>query len=377
MIDFDRLRRWPDVEAPELMAHDATDRLLLDTAEEALVAHPDDVVVIGDRYGALALGTADLVGDRPLRVHQDSLSGELALAANADRLDRPVTWSHHGLDADLLAGARTVLLQLPRGLDALDEIAEQVAAHAHPDVRLVAGGRVKHMTTAMNDVLRRHFGEVTAGLARQKSRVLTATAPHPGAAYTWPKASRHGELVVVAHGAAFAGAAIDIGTRSLLTALDRVRTGPRPGGVDVVDLGCGTGVLAASYALAHPEARVVATDQSWAAVESARATTAASGVADRVRVTRDDAGASLPEASADLVLLNPPFHVGATVHTGIAHKLFVAAARLLRPGGELWCVWNSPLGYRPGLERTVGPTVQVSRDAKFTVTRSTRRAPTA
>jgi 16S rRNA (guanine1207-N2)-methyltransferase len=373
VIDFDRLRRWPDVEAPGLLAHDATDRLLLDTAEEALVAHPDDVVVIGDRYGALALGTADLVGDRPLRVHQDSISGELALAANADRLARPVTWSQHGLDADLLAGARTVLLQLPRGLDALDEIAEQVAAHAHPDVRLVAGGRVKHMTTAMNHVLRRHFGEVAAGLARQKSRVLTATAPHPGAAGTWPKASRQGELVVVAHGAAFAGAAIDIGTRSLLAVLDRVG----PDRVDVVDLGCGTGVLAASYALAHPEARVVATDQSWAAVESARATTAASGVADRVRVTRDDAGASLPEASADLVLLNPPFHVGATVHTGIAHKLFVAAARLLRPGGELWCVWNSPLGYRPDLERTVGPTVQVSRDAKFTVTRSTRRAPTA
>ncbi|MET4053255.1 16S rRNA (guanine1207-N2)-methyltransferase [Frigoribacterium sp. PvP054] len=372
MIDFDRLRRWPDVEAPELVAHDATDRLLLDTAREALVSRSDDVVVIGDRYGALTLGTAELVGGHPVRVHQDSLSGELALAANAERLELPVTWSHHGLDADLLAGARTVLLQLPRGLDALDEIAEQVAAHAHPGVRLVAGGRVKHMTLAMNDVLRRHFGEVTAGLARQKSRVLTATSPRPGAQRTWPKASEHGELVVVAHGAAFAGSTIDIGTRRLLAVLDRV--GPER--LDVVDLGCGTGVLAASFALAHPEARVVATDQSWAAVESARATTAATGVAERVRVSRDDAGASLPAASADLVLLNPPFHVGATVHAGIAHKLFVAAARLLRPGGELWCVWNSPLGYRPDLERTVGPTEQVSRDAKFTVTRSTRRAPT-
>jgi 16S rRNA (guanine1207-N2)-methyltransferase len=369
VIDFEQLRRWPDIEAPELVAHDATDRLLLDTADEALAAHPEAVAVIGDRYGALTLGVAALLPGAHVRVHQDALSGERALDANAGRLGVATTWSHHGLDAGLLDGARTVLLQLPRGLDALDEIAGSIARHAHPDVRVLAGGRVKHMTLAMNDVLARHFGEVTAGLARQKSRVVTATTPTPGGAPGWPRTSRHGDVVIVAHGAAFAGTSIDVGTRALLAVLDRVALDAR----DVVDLGCGTGVLAASFALARPGARVVATDQSWAAVESARATTRATGVADRVSVSRDDAGSSLPEASADVVLLNPPFHVGATVHTAIAHKLFEAAARLLRPGGELWCVWNSPLGHRPVLERVVGSTTQVARDPRFTVTRSIRR----
>jgi len=46
---------------------------------------------------------------------------------------------------------------------------------------------------------------------------------------------------------------------------------------------------------------------------------------------------------------------------------------VLRPGGELWCVWNSGMRYRGDLERLVGPTRQVARDAKFTVTVSTRR----
>lgn len=369
MIDFEQLRRWPDIEAPELVAHDATDRLLLDTADEALTAHPEAVTVIGDRYGALTLGVAALSPGTPVRVHQDALSGERALDANAGRLGVTATWTHHGLDEALLEGARTVLVQLPRGLDALDEIAGSIARYAHPDVRVLAGGRVKHMTLAMNDVLARHFGEVTAGLSRQKSRVLTATTPTPGGALGWPRTSRHGDVVVVAHGAAFAGTSIDVGTRALLAVLDRAAPEAR----DVVDLGCGTGVLAASFALARPHARVVATDQSWAAVESARDTMTATGVADRVVVSRDDAGSSLPEASADVVLLNPPFHVGATVHTAIAHKLFEAAARLLRPGGELWCVWNSPLGHRPVLERVVGPTTQVARDRRFTVTRSVRR----
>ena len=79
----------------------------------------------------------------------------------------------------------------------------------------------------------------------------------------------------------------------------------------------------------------------------------------------------LPDASERLVVLNPPFHSDAAVHTGIATHLFAEAARVLEPGGELWCVWNSHLRYRPLLERIVGPTRQVARNAKFTVTAST------
>ena len=41
---------------------------------------------------------------------------------------------------------------------------------------------------------------------------------------------------------------------------------------------------------------------------------------------------TLPDASADLVLLNPPFHLGASVHAGAGIKLFEAAARVLAPG---------------------------------------------
>jgi 16S rRNA (guanine1207-N2)-methyltransferase len=35
-------------------------------------------------------------------------------------------------------------------------------------------------------------------------------------------------------------------------------------------------------------------------------------------------------------------------------------------------VWNSPQRYRPALDRLVGPTRQIARNAKFTVTVSTR-----
>jgi len=117
----------------------------------------------------------------------------------------------------------------------------------------------------------------------------------------------------------------------------------------------------------------VSSDPSASAVASARATMRANGVEHRVRVERTDGLEGRPDASASLITLNPPFHSGAAVTDQIAPRLFADAARVLRPGGELWCVWNSPLRYRTALERLVGPTRQVARDPRFTVTVTTPR----
>lgn len=360
-LDLSQLRRWPDVEAAELQAFDATDELLLQELGG------DDLVVIGDRYGALTLG-ALAAGATGVRTHQDGRSGELALQANASRTGLG-GYASLPLGEELLTGARLVLLQLPRGLDALDEVAGAIARWAHPSVRLVAGGRVKHMSLAQNEVLRRHFDAVEAGLAQRKSRLLRASGPRPSPS-AWPRRSRVGklDLEVVAHGAAFGGTALDPGSRLLLQHLDRL---PEAG--TAVDLGCGTGLLAAALARRAPGLRVVATDQSAAAVDSARATAAANGLA--LEVVRADAMSAFDDAAVDLVLLNPPFHIGATVHAGIARKLIADAARALRPGGVLWTVWNSHLQYAPDLRRLVGPTEQVARDRRFTVTRSVRALP--
>jgi len=371
---FDRLRRYPDVEADNLFAVDASDRLILDEAAEALaLAAPGEVVVIEDRYGALTLGAAH-GGARGVRVHQDVLSGELALAHNATDAGLSAAFRSLGLTEELVAGARVVLLQLPRSLSALDEIAAVIARHAAPDVTVLAGGRIKHMAPAMNGVLARHFARVDVSPARQKSRVLIASGPisptEPGSDPDWPRSQHHDDLdiTVCAHGAAFAGTTVDIGTRYLLEFLDRMKPGART----AIDLGCGTGVLAAGLALHRTDLTVIASDQSAAAVASAGATMIANSVADRVSVIRDDALASRPDASAELILLNPPFHIGSSVHAGIALKLFDDAARVLAPGGELWTVWNTHLGYRSALTRIVGPTHQVGRNTKFTVTVSTR-----
>lgn len=374
-VDFDALRRHPDLEAPGLVAADAADRLILDEAAGALAeagSEPGAVVVIDDAYGALALGAVD-AGARGVRVHQDPVTGERALAANAERLGVPAADRPRSLPfgPELVAGARVVLLRLPRSLDRLDEVAQLVAAHAAPDVRVIAGGRIKHMSLAMNDVLGRWFARVDVSHARQKSRVLHAS----GLGTRPPADPRPAEsfddelgLTIVARGGVFAGTSIDIGTRFLLGVLDQAV----PDAASAVDLACGSGVVAAWLARERPGLVVRASDRSAAAVASAALTAAANGFADRVHVTQADGLEHLPDASERLVVLNPPFHSDAAVHTGIAGHLFAEAARVLEPGGELWCVWNSHLRYRPLLERIVGPTRQVARNPKFTVTASVR-----
>lgn len=381
---------------------DGTDRLLLhEAADDLRAAHgahegrerhgrrerPSDVVVLDDRSGALVLGVLAVLDDSAsgdsettpapaprVRSAQDRVTSERSLQAalaHAGASDRVTV--HAGLGPDLLRDARVVLLRLPKSLDALEETAQAVARWAPDDVVVYAGAPVKHMTRTMNEVLLRSFGEVHATLGRHKARALVARRPLDAARTAepaFPRTARLDELdlTVVAHGGVFAGARLDIGTRTLLGVLDQAAPGAR----EAVDLGCGTGVLATALARSRPGLRVVASDQSAAAVASALATAGADGVGDRVTGLRDDALSTLPDDSADLVVCNPPFHEGTTLETDAAHRMFAAAARVLRPGGELWTVYNSHLRHKSALGRVVGPTTMVLQNPKFTVTRSVR-----
>jgi 16S rRNA (guanine1207-N2)-methyltransferase len=373
-FSFDDLRRFPDVEAANLVAVDATDRLVLAEAGAAIrAAEAGRVVVVGDRYGAMTLGAIALHGAADVRVHQDPITGEQALAQNATRVGLTNEFRQLPLSQELFAGATVVLGQLPKGLDALREIAQLAAASADTDVLVFLGGRVKHMTHAMNDVLGESFTGVRASLAQQKSRVLVASGPRPSVepgTTAYPLRQHHLdlELWVCAHGESFAGAGIDLGTRFLLEFLEQMH----PAASTAVDLGCGTGVIAAALARARPNLSVLATDQSAGAVASAAATMDANGLADRVTLLRDDAMSTLPDASVDLVACNPPFHLGTSVHASVALRLFDAAGRVLAPEGELWTVFNSHLSYTRALNHAVGPTHVIGRNAKFTVAVSTQ-----
>ncbi|GAA1435807.1 hypothetical protein GCM10009616_33910 [Microlunatus lacustris] len=346
---------------------DPVDTILLREVE-LLPSVAGPVVVLDDQSGALAAGVAALRPAGPVRVQVDDWSDQQVVAQEVARL--PGVTVLDDLGPGLLSGAVLVVLRLPKGLAALDEVAEAVARWADPEVVLLAGGRVKHMSRSMNDVLARHFGAVRASLGAQKSRVLVARQPEPPAARRYPVTGYDADLdlQVRAHGGAFAGPAVDLGTRFLISFASTFPADAQR----VVDLGCGTGLLAVTAARTLPGASVLALDASRAAVLSAAATAQANGVADQVEVRRVHLAAGVPDGSVDLVLCNPPFHRGNSRDSAVAFEMLADAARVLRPGGELWTVYNSHLPYLRTLRRLVGSTAVTGQNTGFTVTRSVR-----
>ena len=373
-----QLRRWPDVEAQNLFAADAADRLILDTCapalQQLLTADPNaPVAVIGDHYGALTLGALNL-GAANLRVHSDSLTSQRAITANLERLAPEQVQSVQFCTlSEAAEGCALVLMTLPRGLDVFSEQLSAVAAAAGQQLVLFAGGRIKHMSRSMNQVITEHFEKLDVSLARQKSRVLTGTRlrelqPAP----SFPVTAEHqiGSLsfTLSAGAGTFGAARLDPGTRLMLENLPDLSHAHT-----LVDLACGNGSIGIYAARRFANLHIDASDHSASAVASTRAGALANGLHDRINVIQDDGLSRMPDASCELITLKPPFHIGNTVTADIAYKLIDEAARVLVDGGRLICVFNSHLRYRGELTRRIGPTEQLARDHTFTVTSSLRR----
>ena len=389
---------------PGIPALDQTERVILRAAaEEGGTGCPCDLLVIGDTTGALTAAALELVAEQSgARVWSWSLSHAETAALAAMLPDsladgrivlptgpEPTALEEFAASAD----AHLALARLPKSLAALEDLSRRLAVHAarsgREDLTLIAGGRVKHMTRSQNDTLAGAFAEVRGSRGLGKSRALLAASPRAGIALAEPAEGsatvqvrgEPREIALRGVGGVFGGARADAGSLLLLAALDAAlvageldaglvvgEPSPGPDGAAAVDLDCGNGLLTAYLAAALPGARVLGSDDDADAVASTRASLAASGLErEGVGVTWEESLSQQNSGSADLVLLNPPFHDGTVVDATLVQGLLDAAARVLRPGAQLWFVHNSHLRYRPELESRFGAVRQRARDPRFTV----------
>lgn len=370
---------------------DQTDRVIIAAAEEAGIGCPCDVLVVDDTTGELTAFALRALADHPEATvlswaSSRTLAGELQERFADDLAEGRLQVPGGPASMPLEAAAaeiepHLVLMRLPKAVHALEDRVRRLAAATRSAGRdhleVIAGGRVKHMTRRQNEVLGEAFEEVRASRGIGKSRALIGSAPRPDATMPAPiegstRIAVRGtdrELPLRGSGAVFGAATADAGSLLLLDALDRSLSSGDLGEIGrAVDLGCGNGLLTAYLAAALPEAAVLGTDLDADAVASTGATLAAAGL-DRAgaEVTWDDAASLQEDGSADLVLLNPPFHDGTVVDATLVQGLLDAAARLLRPGGQLWFVHNSHLRYRPELGARFATVEQRARDRRFTV----------
>jgi 16S rRNA (guanine1207-N2)-methyltransferase len=141
----------------------------------------------------------------------------------------------------------------------------------------------------------------------------------------------------------YAAGKLDPGTAFLLETFDMTLLASKK----VLDLGCGYGLLSLKAALA--DGAVTALDDDLLAVRSTHLNAEHYGL--DIRVLHSDVNSELhDEERFDIVLTNPPFHVGKQVILDVPRAFIAAAYKHLVPGGELVLVANNALAYERLLE---------------------------
>ena len=160
----------------------------------------------------------------------------------------------------------------------------------------------------------------------------------------------------------FARGRVDIGTAV------HFRETRAPNHGEILDLGCGYGVIGLAMAVASPDVVVTAVDVNERAVLLANDNAAALGVADRFTAYVADRA---PAASYDEIWSNPPIRIGKEA----LHELLLRWLPALRPGGRVVLVVGKNLG-ADSLQRWLGergyPTSRVASAKGFRVLESRR-----
>lgn len=175
------------------------------------------------------------------------------------------------------------------------------------------------------------------------------------------------DLTIAGLPGVFSDGEMDSGSRALSPFLDRLRG-------DVLDFGCGAGVLgaiAARHAVSERRAiQLHCCDVYAPAIDACSRTFEINRLPDPKLMLRSGPPAA---GSFDAIISNPPFHRGRETSLDASRDLFTNASRLLKRRGQITWVANRFIDYRPLLGDSFRSIETMASNASFVVTRATRR----
>lgn len=166
----------------------------------------------------------------------------------------------------------------------------------------------------------------------------------------------------------FSWAHLDEATAVLGTVLQQH---PVPPHARVLDLGCGTGALGVLAARQAWAGHVMLLDADADAVRSAAETLRRAGVV-HAEVRASDVANAIADERFNVILSNPPFHVGKATALDVPRAFIEAAHDLLVPGGALRLVANRTLPYERWITDRFGSVDTLHDGQRFKVLGATR-----
>jgi len=369
-------------------AADATGSLRgWDTADEYLLRAAMDVentphrwLILNDDFGALTTAVCGFVranGQKPdtTRIHvvQDTSLGREAITRNLEHNHQTSMTSsviiHEHLDTVPTDDAMDILLaKIPKTNAVLDQQLRFMRTgliNQHTDLFLA--GMVKHLANGTQTMLETHLGSTQRHLAVRKSRLFQA---HYDASLT-PLANRYprdhclAELNLTIHADAgvFSSEKPDPATLFLSQHIPTLASDS-----NIMDLGCGSGILGIAAGKKNPTATVFFVDTSTTAIRCAQRNAISTMDTTNAMVFLNQHRLSQwPHEPLQLVLCNPPFHHKHTQTLNIARDMFTDAQQILAPDGRLVVVANRHLPYHTDLRRLFGNHTLLAENTRFRI----------
>ena len=372
------LQRYPQAEnrgqQQALRAWDSADEYLLQYLDTQITTgsidlKPEKLLIINDSFGAL---TVSLCQYQPYMLSDSYLAHTACqrnLMLNKQREESVTLLRSFHLPSNKVD---VILIKIPKTLALLEDQLYRLRSVIHKNTHIVAAGMVKHIHTSTLKLFESILGPTTTSLAQKKSRLIYCQ-PEPAqwqgeSSYPTKYMLEATDFTIVNHANVFSRASLDIGTRLFLQHLPS-----NTNAKDIVDLGCGNGVVGLMVAAQNPAACMHFYDESYMALASAQENmTLAFG--DKVK-THYCVGNGLELAesnSVDLVFNNPPFHQQNVVGDFIAWQMFKDSKRVLRDGGEMFVVGNRHMNYHQKLERLFGNCQLLASNKKFVILKSVK-----
>ncbi|MCL1127063.1 methyltransferase [Shewanella surugensis] len=379
------LHRFPRNQDSNLQAWDAADEhLVLSLTENSLAAITspykltsfDNLAILNDNFGGLTCSLTAYAAKQnqalSLWVESDAKTSVQGIEQNLQNNQLNSEHIHWRTSTKSLPrNLNAVVIKLPKNLHYFT-LQLQKLSHILPSgTPILIAAKAKSINAALLTLISQNLGPASASLTYKKTRVITCISDGKirptHETITWPVP----EYQLTMHNLSnvFAANKLDIGARFMLENM------PNGNFHNIVDLGCGNGILGLRAAQLFPEAHLHFVDDSDMAITSAKENwhtnqfTTAQG-----HFYWSDCLSQLTEnLEPDLILCNPPFHQGEAITDHIAWQMFLDAKRRLTAGGILHVVGNRHLAYHVKLKRIFKNCTTVASNGKFVILQAQKR----